>query len=193
MISLSFKDIKFIIGKCCSVINSDDISDRYKFSVNLEKMDNIFRQKDFDLRVLGFARKKESRVPSYEDIQLISEYMRQPNDIANTFNGKTQICEFMILCKSNIDGPVDVIDEDGNVVSDKELFNFCNVNLKKDVILDVIKRLPVYKILVVRNFDYKTDKFDYKIYIRTNYEMVNYYKKYIEDHPNKNNTERSRN
>lgn len=176
--NLSFKEIRIAISKSCSAVQTDDISDRYAFTLDTTKLENIFKQKKSSLHVMAFNKIVESRVPSVNDIQLITEYMRQDNEIDTTFNGKVQVCEFMIYCKHNIQGPIEINDEDGNPYSDKDLFNFCNnkEELADEIIYGIIKNFPVYKILVTREFDYNSDMFEYKIYIRSNYEMVTYYK-----------------
>lgn len=177
--NLSFKEIRIAISKSCSVNQTDDVSDRYGFTLDTIKLENIFKQKKSSLHVMAFNKIIESRVPDVSDIQLITEYMRQNEEIDKTFNGKVQVAEFMIFCKHNIQGPIEINNGDtGEIISDKDLFNFCNnkEELNKEIIYGIIKNLPVYKILVTREFDYNSDMFEYKIYIRSNYEMVTYYK-----------------
>jgi hypothetical protein len=176
--NLSFKELRVAISKSCTAVQTEDISDRYAFTLDAIKLENILKQKKSPLHVMAFNKVLESRVPSVKDVQLITEYMRLPEEIDNTFNGKVQVCEFMIFCKQNIQGPVEINNEAGEIISDKDLFNFCNntEELNDEIIYGIIKNLPVYKILVTREFDYNSDMFEYKIYIRSNYEMVTYYK-----------------
>lgn len=181
--NLSFKEIRIAISKSCSALQTDDISDRYAFTLDTTKLENIFKQKKSSLHVMAFDKIVSSRVPSVKDIQLITEYMRQNEEIDNTFNGKVQVCEFMIYCKHNIQGPIEINNGDGEPITDKDLFNFCNNKdeLNDEIIYGIIKNLPVYKVLVTREFDYNSDMFEYKIYIRSNYEMVTYYKALTEN------------
>ena len=176
--NLSFKEIRVAISKSCSAIQTDDISDRYAFTLDTIKLENIFKQKKSSLHVMAFDKVLASRIPTIKDIQLITEYMRKNEEIDNTFNGKVQVCEFMIYCKHNIQGPIDINNDNDEPINDKDLFNFCNNKdeLDNDIIYGIIKNLPVYKVLVTREFDYNSDMFEYKIYIRSNYEMVTYYK-----------------
>jgi len=176
--NLSFKELRVAISKSCTAVQTEDISDRYAFTLDAIKLENILKQKKSPLHVMAFNKVLESRVPSVKDVQLITEYMRLPEEIDNTFNGKVQVCEFMIFCKQNIQGPVEINNEAGEIISDKDLFNFCNnaEELNEEIIYGIIKNLPVYKILITREFDYNSDMFEYKIYIRSNYEMVTYYK-----------------
>ena len=182
--NLSFKEIRIAISKSCSVNQTDEVSDRYGFTLDTTKLENIFKQKKSSLHVMAFNKTVASRVPTVQDIQLITEYMRQNDEIDTTFNGKVQVCEFMIFCKHNIQGPIEInCEETGEPISDKDLFNFCNnaEELNESIIYGIIKNLPVYKILVTREFDYNSDMFEYKIYIRSNYEMVTYYKALTEN------------
>lgn len=175
MSNISFSDLRTCILKSCST----DIEDNnlYAFKVDMKKLDNILKTHSSTLFTLGFNTIIESRVPDFKDIQLISEYTRDEKEITNTFNGKVQVCEFMVFLKENIDGPIDInYGEDNKVLSDEELFNLCNVDLNKDMILEIIKNLPVYKILVVKEFNKNIDNFRYNIFIRSNYQMVSYYK-----------------
>ena len=177
--NLSFWELRDAISKSCSCTNqSDDISDRYSFTIDIEKLEKIFRDKKSSCYSLAFEKELKSRVPSYKDIQLITEYMREQNELGNTFNGKVQVCELLVFSKDKIQGPVDINDEDGNPLSDEALFNYCNnpESLNDDIIYGITKNLPMYKVLVTRIFNYEKDSFDYNIYIRSNYEMVTYYK-----------------
>ena len=177
--NLSFWELRDAISKSCScATNNSDLSNRFGFSINIEKLEKNFRDKKSSCYSLAFAKELKSRVPSFNDIQLISEYMRDPEELALTFNGEVQVCELLVFSTEKLEGTVELNDENGNTLSDERLFELCNdpESLSKDVIDSIIINLPMYKVLVTRIFNYEKDSFDYNIYIRSNYEMVTYYK-----------------
>lgn len=179
MSNISFSELRAAISKACSTNSTESIDGIYGFSVDMAKLDEILREKKSNLYSLGFKSVVESKVPGFEDIQNITEYMRDEKTISNTFNGKVQVCEFMLFLKENLDGPIDInYGDDDDALTDEEIFNLCNVELDKEFILGIIKNLPMYKILIVREFSHHKDNFKYNIFIRSNYQMVTYYKQF---------------
>ena len=178
---LSFVDLRTAITKSCIARPSENISDKYGFKIDINKLEENLRftDKNCSLHVLAFNNEIESYIPSYKDIQLVSEYLNRNNgNIDLIFNGKVEICEFMVYAKENIQGSIDINDGAGNTLSDEDLFKYCNdpESLKSDVIYGIIKDLPLYRIIVFRSFDTKYDKYQYRIFIRSNYEMVSFHK-----------------
>lgn len=187
--NLSFWELRDVISKSCSCTNqSEDIDNRYAFSVDIEKLESFFREKQSSFYSMAFDKKLNSKIPSFGDIQLISEYMRNEDELDSVFNGKVQVCEFMVFSKNKIQGPVEINDGDGVVISDQDLFDYCNDpdKLDENIIYGIVKNLPMHKILITRKFNYEHDAFDYNIYIRSNYEMVTYYKAVQEKKEKKN-------
>ena len=181
MSNISFSDLRTCILKSCST-NVDSVDGPYSFTIDMKKLDGILKEHGSNLFALGFKPVIESRVPSYEDIQLISEYTRDEKEIDNTFNGKVQVCEFMVFLKENFDGPIDInYGEDNQPLTNAEIYTFCNDELDKEIILGIIKNLPVYKILVIKEFNKSIDNFRYNIFIRSNYQMVSYYKAMVDN------------
>lgn len=175
---LSFKDLrKVIIDKCCDVMESDNVLDRYEFTIDLVRMENIFKQKKQPLHAIGFEKTIKSRVPNINDIQLLSEYLNE-TDLQNILNNKSEICNFMIFSKENIDGTFELCksDNEEEYMTDKELFDRLNgKEIDQNIICYITSKLPVYKIIVARTFVKEHDKFEYKLYIRSNVHMYNYY------------------
>lgn len=190
MATLSFSDLRMVISKACTARPSEDISDKYGFSLNIEKLENNLKnpKNKCALHVIAFKPILESRIPSFEDIQLISEYTtRKDSDLESIFNGKVEICELMMYHKGNIQGSIDINDSEGNIISDADLYKFCNdpESLNQDIILGIVKNLPVYKIIVMRIYDNESDGYKYKILIRSNYEMMSYHKSVMDQKNNK--------
>lgn len=178
MTYLSFSEIRSIITKCCGTNQTSELSDKYSFDMNISKMENILKQKKTELHALAFNKTIESRVPSYNDIQLVTEYMKDEKEINYTFNGTNQIAELMLYYQANNQGAMEIKDQDGNLITDKELFNLCNnpESLDKEIIFNIVKNMPIYRILIVRGFNTESDRFEYKIYIRSNYNMISFYR-----------------
>lgn len=181
---ISFKDLRSIIVKCCSAEKSDDISSRFGFSIDLVKMENILKQKKSYLHVIGFSKSLKSRVPFLDDLQMISEYV-YGEQMDSILNGKSQICSFMVFSKATQEGVTEISLEDGTVLNNKQIFDKCNnnKNVDTDTIRCIINNFPVYRIIVAKVFDSVNEKFEYKVYIRSNHQMVDYFK-FLTDHPN---------
>lgn len=194
--NLSFWELRDAISKSCTcVTNNSDISNRFGFSIDITKLEQIFRDKKSSCYSLAFAKELNSRVPSFKDIQLISEYMRDPEELALTFNGDVQVCELLVFSVETLEGTVELCDQDRNILSNEEIFKVCNdpESLDKVIIDDIIINLPMYKVLVTRIFNFEKDLYDYNIYIRSNYEMVTYYKAIQEKKEKKSNKTTNKN
>ena len=178
---LSFKDLRSIIVKCCSADkSSDDISSCFGFSIDMAKMENMLKQKKNYLHVIGFSRVLQSRIPCFNDFQMISEYVY--GDHMNTMlNGNSQICSFMIFSKATRDGIADLYN-DGKNYSDKQIFDICNNHVNLNAVACILNNYPVYRVIVAKVFDPQNEKFEYKVYIRSNYQMVDYYN-FLKENP----------
>jgi len=180
---MSFKDLRSIIVKCCNTTKSDDISSRFGFSIDLVKMENILKQKKNYLHVIGFSKNITSRIPDLDDLQMISEYVYE-EQMDTMLDGNTQICSFMIFSKATQEGIIDISADGINVLTDKQIFDKCNgKGLDPATIKCILNRFPVYRVIVAKVFDSSNEKFEYKVYIRSNYRMVEYFK-FLSDNPN---------
>lgn len=180
---ISFKDLRSIITKCCTAEHSDDIASRFGFSIDLVKMENILKQKKSFLHVIGFSKNVKSRVPYTEDLQMISEYV-YGEQMDSILNGKSQICSFMIFSKCTQEGVVEISMEDGTVLTDKQIFDKCNnsKNVDLNTARCILNNFPIYRIIIAKVFDAANEKFEYKVYIRSNHQMVDFYK-FLTDNP----------
>ena len=177
---LSFKELKVLIAKSCRVVSkSDDLTDRFSFDIDFTKLEKKLQGADQNLHVLAFYDKNSSYVPYMSDVQLLTEYLHTPEELNMVFNGQSEICTFMIFSTLTEKGIITLADDKGNPLSSEEIFNICNGEAEEinfETVKDIISTLPMYQVLVVRIFYKKQEKFEYKIFFRSNYEMVSLFK-----------------
>lgn len=174
---IEFKELKQIIQRICKTNQTTEIYDRFSFSIDTEKLEEMLNEKS-DLHVMGFAKELNSRIPTYNDLQLIEEYMpkNKKGELSDVFDGNSQIITLSFYCTE--DGSLK-IENDGEIVSGEALYNMINGSsdqLNKDIILSIIENFPIYRSLIVKHFNSRKDKFEYIIYFRSNYIMINYIK-----------------
>lgn len=190
MVNYTLQNLTIFIKKCCSALDSEEITDRYKFALDSLKLDNMLKQKKTNLHVIAFNKSIESRVPTIDDIQLISEYVHDPKLFKKIFDGKSEFISFMLFSTYNEKGPISLeyVNENDETctMTDKEIFANCNVEIDEDIIVSICKDLPCYRILIIRTFNTELDKFEYKVNIRSNYSMVTFQKSNKEE----NNSEK---
>ena len=184
----SLQNITYVIKKCCTVEeNIVDYTDRYKFRLDVSKLENMLKQKKTNLHVLAFDKFLQSKLVGIEDIQLVSEYMHDEDLLELTIgeSSNTNFVQFMIFSTENQDGKIDIriTDTEKNndvIIEEKELFGMVNgINgheLDRALVTNIIKQLPCYRVIVTRIFNTSEDRFEYRVYIRSNFNMVTYYK-----------------
>ena len=191
MIISEFKTLRNAIVNSCNVIDGVvDIEKNYRFKIDFAKMENILNQKKTGLHVLAFDKFQESFEPGLNEIQLISEYIKSDKDFERIFNGKTNIVYFMLYYRENADGEVNIYNDKDDIMTDKQIFEACNGDfnhINPTIILNIVKDLPVFRVLVERSFDFSADKFKYRVYFRQNNEMSIFYESL------KNKTEEDKN
>lgn len=172
---IDFKDLKMTIQKICRSEQANNINERFKFSINTYKLEKVLNQKS-DLHVMGFCEEIESRIPTVDDYQLLTEYAHKKEEIETIFDGTTQIATFLLYCDKN--GCLSFADEDKNPIENKEIFEQLNKPelINKDLITEICINYPIYRTLIIRKFNKKRDKFEYSIYFRSNYNMITYIK-----------------
>lgn len=181
MVNYTLQSLTHHIKKSCIVNNSSDPADRYGFSIDINKLEATLKQKSTSLHVLAFNKILESRVPDITDLQLISEYIHDTNVFSRTFDGKSEFVSFMMYSTINSDGDIPILqtNEDGTQtpISNECLFESCNgEELNKEFIIELVNGLPCYRVIVIRLYNYEEDRFDYKVNIRSNYDMVTFQK-----------------
>ncbi len=168
---LNFTEIKKIITACC---HSGD-QNIFNFNIDYKKLDEELT-KQGGLHVLSFAETGYSEPLYLSSLQLISEYIKRPKefDMIYSDNAPSEYIKFMLYIGDEF------IDTEGNNISFKDMFNILNGdNLSNGSIttaVSIVKKLPVYRVIVVRKYHPKKEKFDYMIYFRSNNEMITYIK-----------------
>lgn len=179
---ITLKKLDGLILKSCSVVNKEkDNNEFYSFSIDFDKLDNLLSQVDKNLHPLVDSQKKFSIPVGFDSIQSITEYIHKPDELKFALADKTEYAEFLIYCAQDKNGKVvDFKDENGNTIDAYEVYKEHaedgSIVLNNDVVRLIVSTLPMYMVLVLRSFNKKNYKYDYKIYIRSNYEMVSYFK-----------------
>ena len=184
MINYSLQTLSNIIRKCCTVTNAEstNIEDRYAFTINTEKLEMLLKQKKTNLHVIALNKTLESVIVGIEDIPLISEYVHDSKIYKNIFEKGSEFVSFMLFSTVNENGNIDLVTENEEGVTipltDKEIYENGNdsESLDNEFIVNVTKDLPCYRVLVIRIYNYYEDKFEYKILIRSNFNMVTFQK-----------------
>lgn len=179
---ITLKKLDSLILKSCSVVNGGKAgNDYYSFSIDFDKLNNLLGQVDKNLHPFVEASKIFSKPVDFSSIQSITEYIHKTEELKFALTDKTEYAEFLIYCAQDKTGKVsDFKDEEGNAIDAyeayKERLEDGTYSLNKDVVQYIVSNLPMYMVLVLRSFNQKNYKYDYKIYIRSNYEMVSYFK-----------------
>ena len=185
MINYTLQNLTHMIKKCCILDESvsKDPNDRYAFYIDYTKLENMLKQKKTNLHVIALDKSLHSEVPSLEDIQLLTEYIHDEKNYDYAFDGHSQTIQFMMFSMANENGDIklNTVNENGeNIeITDKQLFDFSVINsedFNSDFVKTVCRDLPCYRIIVIRLFNYDSDKYEYKVNIRSNYNMVTYQK-----------------
>lgn len=168
---LNFTEIKKIITACCQ---SGDQS-IFNFNIDYKKLDEELT-KQGGLHVLSFSKMGYSEPLYLSSLQLISEYIKRPKefDMIYSDNAPSEYVKFMLYIGDEF------IDSEGNNISSEDMFNILNGDVLPDgsapTAISIVKNLPVYRVVVVRKYHPKKEKFDYMIYFRSNNEMITYIK-----------------
>jgi hypothetical protein len=176
--SYTLSDLTQIARKCCN--RPENAESKYEFSMDFRKLENMLLQKKLDLHVIGYNKEAKSKPVTIEDIQFISEYIKNPNVFNAIFAGDAQIVSFMLFSTVDTEGEVrpKYTDDEGNIVPipDKDLFSMCNdpEQLNVDLIKVIATENPIYRVIVVRIFSEKNDRYEYNVNIRSNWRMVEY-------------------
>lgn len=174
----SLQDLTAMIRKCC--YRPDNAESRFQFEIDYVKLENILKQKQTNLHVLGFNRIAQSKPVTIQDTQFISEYIKNRNVFDSALSGDSEIVSFMLFSTVNENGDIrpKYFTEDGEKVDipDKDLFTMCNEpdKIVDDLVKVIVNEQPVYRVIVVRLFSDRNDRYDYNVNIRSNYQMIQY-------------------
>lgn len=172
---LNFREIKSLIVKNCRVVDNTSIDNRFGFTIDASKFEKSLNEKS-DLHLISFAPVIESRVPNITEIQSLSEYIHKKIEIDTVFDGATNIATFMLYCDK--EGACKLNDAEGNPYTSQQIFDILNSDQETDkqIAKDIVETFPVYRVLVIKRFNRRTEKFIYSIYFRSNYNMITYIK-----------------
>lgn len=163
---IGFKSLKHLILKSCNSNNSsENINDMIHFTIDCKKLESILAQHT-DLHVMAFSNCLESKTPDVRDLQLITEYVKNKEEVDMIYDGKTQVCFFMLYCTKEGSLAVEAMTDHG--------YSKVNEELDEKLIETIASGYPVYRAMIIRRFN--EDKFNYSIYFRSNYQMICYIK-----------------
>ena len=188
---ITLKKLDSIIKRCCSVVSDDskDVTDRYSFSIDFDKLEKLLNPIDSNLHPLVSSKSYRSKLIEFDDIQNLVEYLHNSDEMAPIFDGKSEFVKFLIYsAKDKNSRVVNFKDSDGNEVDGYHAYMVkCDDGssyFASSVLQTIVQNLPMYMVLVIRYFDTKKDRYEYKIHIRSNYEMVSYFKAMTADKNN---------
>lgn len=172
--TLDFKKVRTMISQCSTIEKGASLSEKFKFSIDIEKLDKKLENSNF--YVIALNKKIQSHVPTAADLQMITEYTYDKKLLRDIFNGDSEVAELILFTtnRTNSDEPVTFLNDDGETLTRKDIYTLCNdpENLDEDLIKSIAIEFPIFRILFVRCFNEKFEKFEYRIYIRSNHEMI---------------------
>lgn len=183
----SFHDLRTMITKVCDANSSaKDYAEKHGFTIKTHILNNMFVQKGLDYRVMAGAANLQSYVPFISDIHTIMDYVDSEDEMKDILDGYTQIAIFSLFSIRNKNGMVVFGEDEEHTYTDGELFSLCNNKKKMDteLMINISKQLPIYRILVARKFNPKTDSFSYEIYFRSNKQMSAFFKSEMDKQKN---------
>lgn len=179
---LNFNDLKRIVSLSSKSTISGSIADRFSFTIDYAKVEKNLAKTDPNFHILGFGSTESSHKPTIEnDLISVMNYIKDGDEYDTIFNGDTEIVTFLIYAavSKNEDGSFSQIslqNTDGKELTQSELFDALNsATPNGDLAKEIIKSLPVYQVLVYRYFNTSKDAFAYKVWFKSNYEMVGFH------------------
>lgn len=186
---ITFQELSSLIMRCCKVSNQDtdptDFASKHAFTVDINKMETIFRDRKLDYHIIACTTELASYIPYMTDVHHLAQYVKDSDELNDILNGLNQIAVFSIYCDHNKDGEIQFrINKDAeDELNDKDLFDLCNKDgkINLDLIAQLMKGTPNYSILVYRRFSPARDRFAYTVKYIANKEMNQYYKSVEEE------------
>lgn len=183
----SFHDLRSMITKVCDANSgAKDYAEKHEFTVKTHILNNMFVQKGLDYRVIAGATNLQSYVPFITDIHTIMDYVSSEEEMKDILDGYTQIAIFSLFSIRNKNGEIVFEEDEEHPYTDSELFALCNNKKKMDteLMINICKQIPIYRVLVARKFNPKTDSFSYEIYFRSNKLMSAFFRSEIDKQKN---------
>ena len=175
---IGFKDLKLIIQKCCTAALSEttDINARIRFVLDVKRLEAILGAKT-NLHVMAYTEQMFSEVPTIDQLQMISEYVHEKKDISYIYNGSTQAINFLLYCLPEDQESAFIDQTTGEELPPEAIYDRLNGEIVDiDLVTTLISEFPCYRVLVVRGFNKRKDKFEYTTRFRSNHNMMCYIK-----------------
>ena len=164
-------EIRNIITPFCKPIkNSNNV---FSFEIDTAKLEEELG-KNSDLHVIGLDSVIQSRVPTLDDIPILSEFVFNRSVMEELLDGNVQI--IILNLYSDKEGTYK-IKEFGKVLESEDVFNRLNNPDKIDrkLVARLVTDLPCYRILIIKRYVEKGDKLTYSTRIRYNKAMAKLY------------------
>lgn len=164
-------ELRNVIHPFCKPIkNSDNV---FSFEIDSAKLEEELK-KTTDLHVIGMDQVIQSRVPTLDDVPILSEFVFNRTVMEELLKGNVQI--IILNLYSDKDGTYK-IKEFGKVLDEEDVFERLNNPEKIDrkLIARLVTDLPCYRILITKRFVEKGDKLTYSTRIRYNKAMATTY------------------
>lgn len=174
---LNFNDLKTIITRCCFVDkNTKNFKDKFQFTLDCKRLETELQKRNSNLHVMSFFKKLNSEEILLTDLQMIIDYVHRDRDMdAIIDDPDCMMVRFVIYYADN---KFIVPTEEGQKeIEWDEIFNILNdednpTEEADDIARMVTKNFPVYTVFMTRVFNNLKDKFEYRIFFRSNHHML---------------------
>ena len=174
---LNFNDLKTIITRCCFVDkNTKKFADKFQFTLDCKRLETELQKRNSNLHVMSFFKKLYSEEILLTDLQTIIDYVHRDRDMdAIVDDHDCMMVKFIIYyADSKFVAPAE---EGQKEIEWDEIFNILNdednpTEEADDIARMVTKDFPVYTVFMTRVFNNLKDKFEYRIFFRSNHHML---------------------
>lgn len=178
---LMFNDLKQIISKCCFVDkNVKSFTEKFGFTVDCEKLEKELQKRDSHLHVMSFYKKINSSDILLSDLQMLIDYVRRDKDLEMILDGvdsgDCQMVNFILWYDQEAS-----IEYNQKLLEYNDIFYILNdennpTDETDNIAKMIVKEFPMYSVFMTKVFNNVKEKFEYKIYFRSNNSMMEYIK-----------------
>ena len=174
---LNFNDLKTIITRCCFVDkNTKKFEDKFQFTLDCKRLETELQKRNSNLHVMSFFKKLNSEEILLTDLQTIIDYVHRDRDMDAVIDDPDcRMVKFIIYyADSKFVAPAE---EGQKEIECDDIFNILNdednpTEEADDIARMVTKSFPVYTVFMTRVFNNLKDKFEYRIFFRSNHQML---------------------
>lgn len=174
---LNFNDLKTIITRCCFVDkNTKKFEDKFQFTLDCKRLETELQKRNSNLHVMSFFKKLNSEEILLTDLQTIIDYVHRDRDMdAIVDDHDCMMVKFIIYYADS--KFTSIVDGEGRQIEWDEIFNTLNdednpTEEADEIARMVTKDFPVYTVFMTRVFNNLKDKFEYRIFFRSNHHML---------------------